>query len=86
VLTIVLCNCALRGGEPVWLETRKTLLILKRFCDFNECVHLTVDIVIVVIMRGMENGKYIFFFAAIGLVDFGLLKNILPRTNQPPVQ
>ena len=35
------------------LETRRTLRILKRFCDFNECVHLTVYIVTVVIMRGM---------------------------------
>jgi hypothetical protein len=28
----------------------------------------------------------IFFFAAIGSVIFGLLKNILPENTQPPVQ
>jgi len=59
---IVLCNCAVRGGEPVRLETRKTSRILKHFCDFNEGVHLTVDIVLVVIMREIENVKYRFFF------------------------
>jgi len=82
VLTIVLCNCALRGGEPVWLETRKTLLILKRFCDFNECVHLTVDIVIVVIMRGMENGKYIFFFCCHRTSGFRIIEEYSPE-DQP---
>ena len=81
VLTIVLCNCALRGGQPMRLETRKTLHVLKRFVTLKKCVHLSVCTVVVVITREMENAKYNHFFAAIGRVNFGLLKNILQRTS-----
>jgi len=86
VLTIVLCNCALRDGEPVRLETRMSLRVLKRYCYFNDvCSFVGLHCKSCVIMLGMENVNF-FFFAAIRRMNFALLKNILPRTTQPPMQ
>ena len=62
VLTIVLCNCALRDGEPVRLETRMSLRVLKRYCYFNDvCSFVGLHCKSCVIMLGMENVIFFFF-------------------------
>lgn len=47
--TIILCNCALTDDGPVMPETRRSLYIWKRYCNFGEmCMNLLVHTVTIV--------------------------------------